>query len=258
MSFDLIALQETHEGQVSEIVLGPAPGNILSEAAMAEITEAIRQSRQIAHKKLLVFRGAGKNFCFGASVEEHLPERVGGMLPKFHRFIAEILACEIPTLARLGGHCLGGGFELALACNFLFAERSAKLGVPEIQLGVFPPAACVLLPLRGGDAIASQLILTGETFLAPALFERGLINTLAEDGELDAVLEQFITRSILPKSASSLRLANRATRLRTVATYEQYIGQLETLYLQDLMATTDAALGINCFLEKKTPAWVHA
>ena len=258
MPYNLIKLKDAYDGQVTEITLGPPPGNILTEAAMKEISQALRELEKIPNKKLLIFRGEGKGFCYGASVEEHLPERVREMLPKFNNFIAKILSCEIPTLARVSGLCLGGGFELALACNFIFAEKSAKLGVPEIQLGVFPPVACILAPLRGGDSISSQLILTGGNFLAPYLFDRGIVTTVAEDGELDSVCDKFVVKSILPKSASSLRIANRAARMVTISKYEEFIGKLEALYLKDLMSTKDAVLGITSFLAKKTPQWTNA
>lgn len=258
MSFELIKVKDNLDGQVTEITLGPSPGNILTEKAMNEISEALHVIEKVPNKKLLIFRGEGKNFCFGASVEEHLPERVGNMLPKFHKFIATVLSCEVPTLSRVTGHCLGGGFELALACNFIFAEKGAKLGVPEIQLGVFPPVACILAPLRGGDAISSQLILTGENFLASYLFEKGIVNTITEDGEIDSALDKFIEKSILPKSASSLRIANKAARMLTLARYEEFIGRLESLYLKELMSTKDGVLGITSFLEKKPPNWTNA
>lgn len=258
MGYELIKLIDTFDGQVTEITLGPPPANILSETAMNEISDAVLNLGKVQNKKLLVFKGEGKHFCFGASVEEHLPKQVGSMLPKFHKFIAGILSCEIPTLARVTGRCLGGGFELALACNFIFAEKAAIFAVPEIQLGVFPPVACVLLPLRGGDAIASQLILTGENSQSQSLFDRGVVNTVTEDGDLDAVLGKFVEKNIVPKSASSLRIANRAARMLTLNKYQEFIGKLESLYLDELMSTNDGVLGITSFLEKKSPQWQNS
>ncbi len=109
--------------------------------------------------KLITFEGAGKHFSFGASVEEHTKENAPEMLQKFHQIFYTITDLAIPTLAKISGQCLGGGLELALVCNFLFADKSAKLGQPEIILGVFPPPASIILPLKIGNAKAEELII---------------------------------------------------------------------------------------------------
>ena len=131
------------------------------------------------------------------------------------------------------------------------------MGVPEIKLAVFPPPACILLPLRCGDAFASQMILTGEVYGALQIFEKGIANAISEEGNLEMDVEKFSNNSILPKSAVSLRIACAAARITTVGNYQQYIKQLEQLYLKDLMATQDAVEGIKSFVEKRKAEWVN-
>lgn len=257
MSYKFIKIREKQNNQITEIILNTPPANIVTAKMMDEISDCLKTQQEIADKKLIVFSGDGKNFSFGASVEEHLPEFVNDMLPRFHRFIGEILGCKIPTLAKVSGSCLGGGFELALACTFIFADQKAKLGVPEIQLAVFPPPACVLLPLRCGDAFASQMILTGEIFAASQLLKKGIVNAASEEGNLDADVDKFIGKFILQKSAAALRVACTAARKTTVDQYEQHIKKLEQLYLKDLMSTKDAVEGIKSFVEKRKPKWVN-
>jgi len=257
MSYKSIKIQEKQNNQITEIILNTPPANIITAKMMDEISDCLKSQQEIADKKVIVFSGEGKNFSFGASVEEHLPEFVNDMLPRFHRFIGEILGCKIPTLAKVSGSCLGGGFELALACTFIFADQKSKLGVPEIQLAVFPPPACVLLPLRCGDAFASQMILTGEVFGASKLLDKGVVNAVLEDGNLDADVNTFIEQSITPKSAAALRIACTAARKTTVDQYEQHIKKLEQLYLKDLMTTKDAVEGIKSFTENRKPKWVN-
>ena len=100
----------------------------------------------------------GPHFSFGASVEEHLPEQCEQMLKKLHSLIGTMLAWPKPILIAAHGQCLGGGLEFALAGSLLFVGRDSKLGQPELKLGVFAPAASVLLPLRIGQGRAEDLL----------------------------------------------------------------------------------------------------
>ena len=258
MAYECIKVEEKNGGAVTEITLGPAPANILSEKMMQEITEQLSVERNNKHKKLIVFTGEGKHFSFGASVEEHKPEKVGAMLPSFHKFIGELLTCEIPTLAKVSGLCLGGSFEMILGCTFVFADDSAKFGVPEIQLAVLPPVASVLLPIKCSEALSSQVILTGSQFTSEELANHGLVNKVSEKGQLDDMVDAFFEKEFLPKSASSIRIAHRGCRMVIAEQYNNFIGRLEKLYLDELMATKDAVEGINSFLEKRPPAWQDA
>lgn len=255
MSYKHIKVEEKNGGEVTEIALGPPPANILSSAMMEEISAQIREDEKKPDKKLLVFRGEGKHFSFGASVEEHKAENVGDMLPKFHTFIGDVISCPIPTLAAVKGLCLGGAFEFVLACDLVFAEEGAQFAVPEIQLGVFPPVASVLLPFKCGGTLASQVILTGDRFAAGILHDRGLVNHVSESGKLDEAISSFIEKQIHPKSASSLRITKSASSMVLTEQYKSFIGRLESLYLEDLMSTADSVEGIEAFLGKRSPEW---
>lgn len=255
MSYKLITVNEEHGGEVSEIVLGPPPANILSSEMMEEILKQLKKDEKDPRKKLLVFTGEGKHFSFGASVEEHKSDQVGDMLPRFHAFIGNMLNCPITTLAAVSGMCLGGGFEFALACDLIFADETAQFAVPEIQLGVLPPVASVLLPFKCGSNLASQVILTGERFSADFFYRQGLVNKVVAGGSLDDSITAFFEKQIHPKSASSLRITKSASSMVLAEQYRNFIGRLEDLYLKDLMSTSDAVEGIESFLEKRSPEW---
>lgn len=177
------------------------------------------------------------------------------MLPRFHALIRQILACDVPTLAKVSGLCLGGGFEISLACGLLFCSTESELGVPEMSLGVFPPAASVLLPCKLGDSSTCEIILTGRRYTAEELFRRGAVNGISEARLFDAAVGEFIEKHILPKSASSLRIACRASRAAIRRSFDAHIAAAEHLYLEALMSTKDAVEGIEAFLEKRTPRW---
>jgi cyclohexa-1,5-dienecarbonyl-CoA hydratase len=255
MTYKLIKVAETNDGEVTEIALGPPPANILSAEMMKEISSQLGEDREKPHKKLIVFMGQGKHFSFGASVEEHTAENVGVMLPTFHSFIGDVLNCVIPTLAKVTGQCLGGSFELILACDFTFAAKGTKLGVPEIQLGVLPPVASVLAPYKSGGQLALHMILTGERFTAEELYRQRLVTQVTDVEQLDEAVGVFFQEQIHPKSASSLRMAKSAANMMLRDHYKNLIGRIERLYLKDLMATADAVEGIQAFLEKRNPEW---
>jgi cyclohexa-1,5-dienecarbonyl-CoA hydratase len=255
VTYSLITTAELFDGQVTEITLGPAPANILSAQMMDELSAEMAKIEGAPHKKLVVFAGTGKHFSFGASVEEHTADKVGAMLPKFHKLIGRLLESPVPALAKVRGLCLGGAFELVLACPLLFCEEGAALGVPEIQLGVFPPAASILLPFKIGFAPAAQMILSGERVPAAELKRLGLVNEVAEAGKLDNAVQAFVEKHVLPKSAAALRLANQAAHSALIKHYREHIEEVERLYLDRLMSTADALEGIQAFLEKRPAKW---
>lgn len=256
MSFKNLELNELYDGAVTEITMGPAPGNIISQELVKELLSVLESLENDPNKKLIVLAGAGSNYSYGASVEEHVPEKVSDMLPEFHLLIEKMLGNSVPILSRVKGNCLGGGFEVAMASHFIFAEKLAKFSVPEIKLGVFPPPASALLPFFIGTHVSSQFIITGMTKTAEFLQPLGMVNELAEDAdELDKKVASFIEKRILPLSASSIRFGAKASRLCVLKHYQKYIKELETFYLNDLMKTNDAKEGIHSFLDKRKPEW---
>ena len=149
--------------------------------------------------------------------------------------------------------------ELALACNFLFAEISAKLSQPEISLGVFPPPASVILPLKIGYARAEELLITGRSISAEEGKQNGLINEVYSDRvKFEAELSEWIIKYILPKSASSLRFAVKASRVKFNHIFGNFIPVLEQMYIRGLMETNDANEGIASFLQKRKPIWKNS
>ena len=260
MSNTTLASEEHHDGQVVEIRIGPPPGNILTLSLVQELLGELdrRTSNASHHLKLIVIAGQGEHFSFGSSIHEHRIDTVGTLLPRFHQLIGRVLHCDVPTVAKTSGLCLGGGFELAIACSMIFCDDKTQFGLPEIKLGVIPPVASILLPQKTAEAVACQMILTGDTFEARTLYRWGVVNDVAEAGQTDARVDRFIREHILPKSATSLRFAVRATRAEVRRQYDANIKEVEKLYLEELMKTADASEGIDAFLEKRSPDWKDA
>ncbi len=258
MSFATLALTERCDGQVLEVALNTPPANILSAQMIGELRTLLASERAPSKRKAIVLAGAGAHFCYGASVSEHRAAEVGAMLPQFHGLIDDLLAHPVTSIARVSGRCLGGGFELALGCSLLFADESARFAVPEIQLGVFPPVAAVLLPQMGAAALAPRLVLSGETVDAALLDRFGLLAAHTPTGAAATAVDAWIEKHLLPRSAASLRCAHRALRASLLAHYRARIGSTERLYLDELMATHDANEGIAAFMDKRAAVWTDA
>ena len=244
-------------GQIQRIVLDRLKGNVIDLEMIAAIRARLAElSADPGPAKLLIFEGAGEHFSFGASVEEHLPGKVERMLPAFHGLFRDLETLGVPTAALVRGQCLGGAFELALWCGVIFCEPSARFGLPETKLGVFPPLAPIALPWRVPGARATQVMLSGDTYDAQGAAAWGLVDRCTSDAG-KALLEWFDER-LAGKSAVAVRMAWRASRRLLSRSLAIDLPELERLYLEDLMAHHDPVEGLTAFLERRPPAWKDA
>jgi len=243
------------DGTLLRVRLARPKANVLDAQMIAALREAFGMHRANAGLLAALVDHEGPNFSFGASVQEHLPEQCEQMLATFHALIVSMLEWPKPILVSVHGNCLGGGLELALGATLVFAAPEAHFGQPEMKLGVFAPAASVLLPIRVGQARAEDLLYSGRAIDANTAFEWGLVNFVT-DGPSAAALEYF-ERHLATKSAASLALAVRAAREPFADVARARLADVENLYLQKLMRTRDAAEGLQAFLEKRAPRWEH-
>lgn len=230
-------------------------GNIVTAEMVAALRYGLEAIANNPDLKLITVEGAGPDFSFGASIPEHAANRIGDVLPEMHRLVDDMLDAPAVTAAIVRGRCLGGGFELALCCDFIFASDDAVFGLPEIALGVFPPAASALLPLRVGAARATRAVITGESRPASEWRDAGLVEFVVPLGSLEAEVERWFTRHLAPRSAMALRHAVAAARHELSGRVRETLPELERLYLNDLMRTHDAVEGIAAFIARRSPDW---
>jgi len=238
------------------MTIGGSVGNILNEPVVASLTAAFRRAADTRELRVICLEGAGPHFSYGASVQEHLPDQVAGMLARFRALLFAMLDCSVVTIAAVQGRCLGGGLELITLCHRVFAHRGARFGQPEVALGVFAPFASVLLPERIGRAHAEDLCLTGRTIGAEDAVRYGLVDEIVDEEPAEAAL-RFAREHLVPRSSSTLRYAVQAIRADLRLRLEAGLPAIERLYLDTLMATEDSREGLNAFLQKRPPRWQH-
>ncbi len=236
---------------IARITMTKPPVNVIDIALMKELMAALDDARDA---KVVIIGAQGKFFSAGVDIKEHIPSLVNEMILTFHALIKKVWALEAPTIAAAQGSALGGGMELALACDFIVASESAKFAQPEIQVGVYPPIAALMLARLIPRKKAFEMILTGDTIDARAAAQLGLVNAVAAPEDFETTLNAFIAR-LAKLSGVVLRYTKRAANLPLRDEDIRALGEIEKLYLGDLMKTADANEGLNAFMEKRKPEW---
>ena len=240
--------------RVAFVTLAREPLNVLNIAMMREINSALDDLEGRDDLAALVFQARGKVFSAGVEVSEHLGDQVKEMIEVFHGMFRRMDRLGLTTAARVQGAALGGGCELALYCDLVWASAKARFGQPEIQVGVFPPIAALLFPRIVGRKKAYELMVTGDPVTADEARTLGLVNAVTAPETLDAEFDV-----LLDKLRGLSPLVLRKTRKAFVAGLkdraEEALSDIESIYLDELMTTADAEEGLRAFLDKRRPSW---
>lgn len=249
-------LRSERRGAVALLTLDrPEALNALDRALLESLGEEIERVAGVSEIAALVLTGEGRAFAAGADIEQ-----MRGMSPVEalafsrlgHGVLAALEALSIPTIAAVNGFALGGGCELALACDWIYASSKARFGQPEVSLGLLPGfGGTTRLVRRIGIAWAQELVLTGAPITAPEALRLGLANRVFEPDELlDAALDAgaAIGRNgrLAVAAAKRVMQEGQDADIRTAHALEQQAFGLS-------FATEDRAEGIAAFLEKRDP-----
>jgi enoyl-CoA hydratase len=234
--------------------------NALNRAVLEELAKVLRDVRHDPSIRALIVTGAGERaFVAGADIAAMAEmSAVDGL--EFsrlgHRVMQTIEDLPIPVIAGVNGFALGGGLELALACDLIVASEKARFGQPEINLGVIPGfGGTQRLPHRIGYAIARELILTGEMIDAKRALELGLVNSICAPSDLLNEARKLAAK-MTSKSAIAIRQAKAA--LRASFTMEEDAGlRFEQEAFGIAFASADRVEGTNAFVQKRPPKWQH-
>ena len=230
----------------ARFTLANPPVNVINLAMMDEALAAIRRA-DWKGVRCCVLTGEGKSFSAGVDVGEHLGPTCQPMIRRFHELFRALVDLPCALVARVHGDCLGGAAELLLACDSVVVAENARIGFPEIRLGVFPPIACALLGRVIGDSRARHWILSGEIFSGASANAMGLATYCAPESRLDEAVGLAV-ELFSRNSAAALRETRRALA-------DVDFSRIERIYLGGLMKTADATEGLTAFLEKRPPQW---
>ncbi len=251
---DVVLLEKAD--RVATITINrPDKMNALNAEVRAKLAMALEQLRLDGSVRVVVLTGAGeKAFIAGADigefkgtppVEQYRIMQTGDIYSALERF-------PKPTLAMINGYCLGGGCELAMACDIRIAGEKAKLGQPETNLGIIPGGGGTQrLPRLVGQGQAMRLIYTGEIIDAARACEIGLVDEVVPQDELKARTMELAAK-IAEKSPASLQAAKEAIRAAWQMPLEAGL-RFEKAWFGLLFSTEDMAEGVSAFLEKRKP-----
>jgi cyclohexa-1,5-dienecarbonyl-CoA hydratase len=245
------------EPRIATITISRPPLNILDIPTIDRLGETIAELAADPELLVIILRGAGERaFSAGVAVQDHTPDRVGPMLDSLHGTIRRLRDLDAVTIAAVHGHCLGGGMELAMACDLVIASDDARFAVPEIELGCFPPVATALFPSRIGAGLTLDLALTGRMLTAGEAERMGLVTRRICAEALDALVREIAER-IATRSAPVVRLTKKAVRAGRDLPFPQALAETERIYKEELLPLEDVEEGAAAFMEKRRPVWKH-
>lgn len=232
--------------------------NALSPQVIAGLNDGLASAEADDSVRVVVLTGAGQKLfsaggdlggvpADGGFLGAHDGRRAyGALLTRLSRF-------PRPTVARVNGHALAGGLGLVLACDLAVANEDAQVGLPEIDIGLFPMMVMALLHRHVGRKRALELVMTGDRLCARDALAQGLLTRVVPAAELDAAVDGLCER-LAGKSRAVLALGKRAFHTAEDLPFEQAIEHLASQLSLNLLAE-DAAEGVTAFMEKRKPRW---
>ena len=251
---DLKYLKFDKSDGVARITLNRPKFNMMDIDMIKEINSLLEGFVSDQDLKCVVFDAEGKHFCTGVEVGDHKPDKVDEMIPNFNRIFELLEQIDVPVVAVVQGFCLGGGMELAIACDVIIADKKASFGQPEIKVGFFPPYAAIRLPQLVGPAKAIEICTTGKFYGAEEAQVLGMVAHVAEGGQLSETAEQIV-KEIKGNSPLIIRLNKTAVRQHLGMDFKQALAGVSDLFLNKLMKTEDTLEGIASYEEKRKPEW---
>jgi len=240
---------------VARVVINRPPLNVLNVETLSELGTALERAKNDGEVKVVVITGAGdRSFCAGVDIKDHFPDKIDTTLNVFHRVFHQLIALDKPVVAVVNGLALGGGMELASACDMVVASEKAQFGQPEIGVGAIPTVATALLPRLVGRNRALELILTGDVLSASEAKQMGLVNKVVPPEKLEEATVELVNK-LKEKSPIVLRLCRMAIYQGLDLDFKKALDNVTAIYINLLMRTEDAVEGLKAFLEKRKPQW---
>ncbi|RDU36254.1 enoyl-CoA hydratase [Neobacillus piezotolerans] len=249
-------LKWSNEGGIAEVVIQRPPANALSSHVLKELSSILDEIETDKEIKVLLLRGEGRFFSAGADIKEFTTitsaEDFSDLARLGQNLFDRMEKYSKPIIAAIHGAALGGGLELAMACHFRLVSETAKLGLPELQLGLIPGfAGSQRLPKFVGTARAAEMLFTSEPITGLEAVQFGLANHAYPEEEL---LDHAFTmaKKIAKKSTGSLKAAIELLNYSKTEEFYHGVDREAELFGQVFMSE-DGQEGIRAFIEKREP-----
>lgn len=244
------------DGAVVRITINrPDIRNALSAGTVAELREAFRNAKLDSEARVVILTGAGTVFCAGADLKRFRsePQAVGGDIERgqLADLFLEMTQLGKPTIARINGHALAGGFGLVAACDLSIATDDAQFGLPEINVGLFPMIIMAIVFRNLPRKAAMELMLTGKRIDAAEAARLGLINRHVTRERLDAEVDS-LAADLAKKAPMSMKLGLESFYRTQDMSFPDAIAYLQN-QLAILSASDDVKEGVAAFFEKREP-----
>jgi enoyl-CoA hydratase len=252
MDYQFLKVAESPAGVVTLTIASPATLNALNTTLLREM-EAFVDAIDVAHTRVLVITGEGKAFVAGADISEmaHLSEAEGlAFGQRGSRVFKKIEDLPFPVIAAINGFALGGGCELAMACDIRIASIKARFGQPEVKLGIIPGFnGTYRLAKLIGQGMAKELIYTGKMIDADEALRIGLVNSVVLPEELAGAVDATVAL-ILQNAPLAVSFAKTCINENYDLDIDESIA-LENQYFAKCFATDDQKEGMDAFLNKR-------
>jgi enoyl-CoA hydratase len=244
--------KEEHRGTI--IISNPGKLNALTHDIMRELRHAVKEVSRDEEVRVVILTGEGdRAFVAGADItemEKMTTAHILNELPEMQDIVAQLEGVPQPTIARVNGIALGGGTELALACDIRIASENSVFGLPEVKLGIIPGyGGTQRLPRIIGMAKAKELLFTGDQMMADEALRMGLINQVVPYDQLDAAVVRF-SEKLLKLPPLSLRFLKEAVNFGMQMDLRSAI-RMESRLFANCFGSDDRVEGVRAFLEKR-------
>lgn len=243
-------------GPVATLTINSPPANALSSILLQDLAEQLDKIEKTSEIKVIILKGEGKFFSAGADIKEFTmlqnASDYKSLSKKGQKLFDRIERFPIPVIAAIHGAALGGGLELAMACHIRIVSENAKLGLPELTLGIIPGfAGTQRLPQYVGIAKAYEMILSGKPISGKEAHTLGLANRAVPEEDLFIEVDE-LANNIAAKSKPSI---NKVMGLIPYAKTDQFSEgiQAEAKAFGEIFGSDDAKEGVQAFIEKRKP-----
>lgn len=243
---------------VTTVTINRPPANALSRGLILEVNELLNQVESDDSVRVIVLKGEGRFFSAGADIKEFTSITSGEEFSKLAKngqdIFERVETFSKPVIAAIHGAALGGGLELAMSCHLRIVTESAKLGLPELQLGLIPGfAGTQRLPRYVGLAKATEMLLTSDPISGKQAAEYGLANHAVAEEELESFVQELASK-MAKKSPVAVKFA---LEMLQYVKHEQYHKgvEAEAQSFGTVFLSEDAKEGISAFLEKRQPVF---